>query len=261
MQATLSDLESLARGAGDILRAGYGKSHQITHKGQVDLVTEIDKQSEDYLLGRIRVQFPGDTVLSEEIGHLEGRKEAMWFIDPLDGTTNYAHGLPLFAVSIGYAAAGQMLLGVVYDPIRDELFSAERGRGAWLNGERIQVSEVTELMQSLLVTGFPYDLLDSERNNLDNFALFSHRTQAVRRLGSAALDCCYVAAGRFDGYWELKLRAWDIAAGGLIAAEAGAVVTDAHGAPDYLKPPYDILMANPAIHAQILGVLQEKGVS
>lgn len=260
MHATLSDLESLARGAGEILRAGYGKRHQITHKGQVDLVTEVDKESEDYLLGRIRVEFPHDTVLSEESGRLDGREEAMWFIDPLDGTTNYAHGLPLFAVSIGYAVGGQMQAGVVYNPIHEELFSAERGRGAWLNGERIQVSQVDELMQSLLVTGFPYDLLDSERNNLDNFAIFSRRSQAVRRLGSAALDCCYVAAGRFDGYWELKLRAWDIAAGGLIATEAGAVVTDARGQPDYLKPPYDILMANPALHPQILAVLRENGV-
>jgi myo-inositol-1(or 4)-monophosphatase len=183
----------------------------------------------------------------------------VWYIDPLDGTVNYAHGVPFFAVSIGYAEGGLMRFGVVYEPLRDECFSAERGRGAWLNGLPIRVSGADELDRSLLVTGFPYDLRTHPENNLDNYARFARLSQGVRRLGSAALDLCSIASGRIDGYWEVRLNAWDLAAGGLIAQEAGATVTGLTGEPDWMEPPFSVLAANAPLHAQMLAVLQSKG--
>ncbi len=254
MQPTLDVLEELARAAGEILRAGYEQDLQVEYKGAIDPVTEVDRRSEAYLLGEIGRRFPASRVLAEESGASGSGSDGLWYIDPLDGTVNYAHGVPIFAVSIAYAPAGEVTLGVVYDPLRDELFRAERGRGAWLNGRRLRVSQVSELRRSLLVTGFPYDILHTPRNNFDHFARLAKLTQGVRRLGSAALDLCYVAAGRFDGYWELKLSPWDLAAGGLIAAEAGARVTDLDGRPDYLTSG-SILAAPPALHPQILAAL------
>jgi len=161
-------------------------------------------------------------------------------------------------VSIAYAREGRVTLAAVYDPMRDELFTAERGRGAWNNGRRLQVSAETELQRSLLVTGFPYDAWSTPHNNLEFYGRFARLTQGVRRLGSAALDLCYVAAGRFEGYWELSLKPWDLAAGALIAAEAGARVTTLQGQPDYLQPPCSLLAAPPALHAKMLAVLDEK---
>ncbi|MBM3153155.1 MAG: inositol monophosphatase [Chloroflexi bacterium] len=256
MNPSLSDIESLARGAGEILRRGYNRSHQVSKKGVIDLVTEIDHLSEAYLLGEIRQRFPGHHVLAEESGVSRGREEQAWFIDPLDGTVNYAHGVPLFCVSIAYAAGGTLQLGAVYDPLRDELFSAEKGCGATLNGDAIHVSSAEALQNCLLATGFPYDSWNSPRNNLDYFSRFTRLTQGVRRLGSAALDLCYVAAGRLDGYWELTLNPWDVAAGGLITTEAGGLVTDLEGKPEYITPPCSILAAPPAIHALMLQNLQ-----
>lgn len=257
MQPKLSDLLDLAHQAGNIIAAGFGREHQIGYKGLVDPVTEVDRKSEAFLIQEIQARFPGHRIVAEESGSLDGQQEACWYIDPLDGTVNYAHSLPIFCVSIAYATQGQVALGVVYDPIRDECFSAERGAGAWLNETPIHIAPTRELIRSLLVTGFPYDMWNAPVNNLEYYGRFARRTQGVRRLGSAALDLCYVAAGRLDGYWEMKLNAWDIAAGGLIAAEAGAQVTDLTGLPDYLKPPYSILAANEALHAQMLAVLQE----
>ena len=259
MPPQLSDLERLARLAGEILHRSYEHKHQIDYKGNIDLVTEVDHQSEDLLLGEIQRLFPGHQIVSEEIGLVPGRAADQWFVDPLDGTVNYAHGIPVFSVSIAYARDGAVTLGAVYDPLRDELFTAERGTGAWLNGRRLQVSRATELQRSLLVTGFPYDAWSTPQNNLENFSRFSKMTQGVRRLGSAALDLCYVAAGRFDGYWELSLRQWDMAAGSLIAAEAGAVVTTLEGGTDILTPPCSLIAAPPAIHAKMLENLNEKG--
>lgn len=255
---SLSDLERLARAAGDILRLGYEKKHDVQFKGVIDLVTEVDRQSEAYLLGEIGRLFPDHQIVSEEIGLVPGSDGDQWYVDPLDGTVNYAHGIPVFSVSIAYAHNGVMTLGVVYDPLRDELFSAERGKGAWLNGRRLQVSQAADLQHSLLATGFPYDTWSSPRNNLENFTRFSKLTQGVRRLGSAALDLCYVGAGRFEGYWELTLHSWDVAAGGLIAAEAGAKVTSMDGAPDYLSPPCSLLAASPVLHEKMLDVLNGK---
>jgi len=258
MKPVLADLERLARSAGDILRLGYEGEHEVNYKGAIDLVTEVDHQSEAYLLGEIGRLFPDHRIVSEEIGLVPGSEGNQWYVDPVDGTVNYAHGIPFFSVSIAYAHEGVMTLGAVYDPMRDELFTAEQGKGAWVNGRRLHVSRVTDLQRSLLVTGFPYDAWSTPRNNLENFSRFSKMTQGVRRLGSAALDLCYVAAGRFEGYWELTLHAWDVAAGGLIAAEAGAKVTNLNGEPDYLSPPCSLLAAPPELHVKILEILNQK---
>ncbi len=257
MLPTRFDLEQLARQAGDILRAGYEREHQVRYKGVIDLVTEVDGQSEAFLLSEIRRRFDGHRILSEEAGEIDGREEHLWYLDPLDGTVNYAHGVPIFSVSIAYAHRGALTLGAVYDPLRDEMFLAERGKGAWLNGRPIRVSQTQDLKHSLLVTGFPYDAWNAERDNFEYFIRFAKCTQGVRRLGSAALDLCYVAAGRFDGYWELSLKPWDAAAGALIAEEAGAKVTRVDGESNYLSPPPSILAAPPTIHEQILNIIKQ----
>jgi myo-inositol-1(or 4)-monophosphatase len=255
MQPTLSDLERLARHAGEILRLGYEQEHEIKYKGVIDLVTEVDHKSEEYLLGEIKRMFPSHQIVSEEAGLLPGRGGDEWLVDPLDGTVNYAHGIPIFCVSIAYACDNEVVLGVVYDPMRDELFSAQRGQGAWMNGRALHASHPAELQRSLLVTGFPYDAWSNPVNNLDHFVAFSKISQGVRRLGSAAIDLCYVAAGRFDGYWELFLHPWDLAAGGLVAAEAGALVTNLQGQADILTPPCSLVAAPASIHGRILEVL------
>ncbi len=258
MNPTLSDLERLARQAGEILRAGYSREHQIDYKGEIDLVTEVDRQSEAFLLGEIQRDFPGHRIVSEEIGVIPGQGGEQWLVDPLDGTVNYAHGVPFFTVSIAFAREGQIRLGAVYEPLRDELFLAERGAGAALNGQPIHASAAGELDKSLLVTGFPYDIRTTRNNNLDLYARFALVSQGVRRLGSASLDLCYVAAGRMDGYWELSLKPWDVAAGGLIAQEAGARTTTIDGKPDYLVPPCSLLAAPVELHARMLKILSEK---
>jgi myo-inositol-1(or 4)-monophosphatase len=249
---TRNELEILARQAGEILRAGYDKDHKVSYKGVIDLVTEIDRASEDFLLGEINKRWPGSYIMSEESGVTHGDTEQSWYVDPLDGTVNYAHQIPFFSVSIGFAYQGRMQLGIVYDPMRDEMFSAERGRGATLNGRSIHTSDTTELEKSLLVTGFPYDAWDTERDNFANFVRFGKLTQGVRRFGSAALDASYVAAGRFDGFWELSLKPWDVAGGGLIAEEGGAKVTNINNSSDYLSAPQSIVAAAPGIHTKIL---------
>ena len=256
MIPTLSDLERLARESGAILRAGYNQEHTVQHKGVIDLVTEIDHASESFLIGEIQSQFPGSHILAEESGETSGSHEGLWHIDPLDGTVNYAHHIPVFCVSIAYALKGAVILGAVYDPLRDEMFTAERGKGAFLNGGKIQASATTELQQSLLVTGFPYDTWDTELDNFKYFERLAKKTQGVRRLGSAALDACYVGAGRFDGFWEFALRPWDIAAAGLIAEEAGARVTAVDGKPEYMTPPHSILAAAPGVYEKILEQLR-----
>jgi myo-inositol-1(or 4)-monophosphatase len=265
MQPTLSYIENLAREAGAILHAGYEKEHQVNYKGVIDLVTEVDHQSEAFLLGKIQKDFPDHHIFSEETGVIKGRDEHIWYIDPLDGTVNYAHNIPIFCVSIAYASrrntyaslSASLSLGAVYDPMRDEMFTAERGEGAYLNGRRLQVSSTTDLQQSLLVTGFPYNAWDTPLDNFDNFVRFGKLSRGVRRLGSAALDLAYVGAGRFDGFWELALNPWDVAAGGLICEEAGALVTNVGGGDDYISPPLSIIAAAPGIHARMLEVLHE----
>lgn len=252
---SLSHLVTLAHQAGEILHDCFGQHMQVDHKGVIDLVSEADHQSEQLLLGYIRQNFPGDRIVAEESGELIGKSGQAWFIDPLDGTINYVHGVPIYSVSIAYAEKGKLCLGVVYDPSRDECFSAELDGGAWLNGKPIRPSSASELDQALLVTGFPYDIRTNPENNLDHYAYFALHSQGVRRLGSAALDLCYVACGRLDGFWELRLNAWDVAAGGLIAREAGAVVTNLAGAPDFISPPQSILAANASLHPLMLAGL------
>lgn len=255
-QPTLADLERLARQAGQILFDSYEKDHQVDFKGVIDLVTEVDHASEKFLIDEINHQFPGHSFLAEESGASQTQSEHLWIIDPLDGTVNYAHGVPLFCVSIAYSYNGQVLLGAVFDPMRNEMFSAERSKGAWVNGRALKVNSVEELQKSLMVTGFPYDSWHSSPSNFDYFAKLGRMTQGVRRLGSAALDLCYIAAGRLDGFWELSLKAWDIAAAGLIAEQAGALVTNIKGKADYLSPPQSVVAANPVLHAKLLEQLQ-----
>jgi myo-inositol-1(or 4)-monophosphatase len=254
----LNQLQMLVRQAGAIVREGFDQQHDVTYKGVIDLVTEIDHIAERYLLEEIARRWPGSSVLAEESGLATGTSEHSWYVDPLDGTVNYAHHIPIFSVSLAYAANGQVKMGTVYDPMRDEMFSAERGQGAQLNGKSIRVSSTTELQKSLLVTGFPYDAWDTDRDNFENFVRFSKLCQGVRRLGSAALDACWVAAGRFDGFWEIALNSWDVAAGGLIAEEAGARVTNIQNTPDYLSAPQSIIAATPSIHTSILEHLRAR---
>ena len=223
----------LAKEAGAIQRERYETEFQVETKSEsIDLVTEVDKACEALIIEGILGPRPDDAILAEEGGgedHADA--EWRWIVDPLDGTMNYAHGYPRFAVSIGIERVGVPTIGVVYDPLLDECFAATRGEGAELNGRRIQVSKEAELSRALLATGFAYDVHRSEDDNVDHFAHFVKRARGLRRDGSAALDLCYVAAGRFDGFWELKLHPWDVAAGNLIVDEAGGRTSDFHGAP------------------------------
>ena len=257
MSPTLSYIESLACQAGALLRNGFGGPMQVDRKGAIDLVTEMDHRAEDLILNRIHHDFPEHNTISEESGVLKKKGTQQWIIDPLDGTVNYAHGVPIYAVSIAYAEDGLVQMGVVYDPMQEDCYTAQRGCGARLNGHLIQPSDTPEMDSSLLVTGFPYDIRTHPENNLDLYARFTLISQGVRRFGSAALDLCYIADGRVDGYWELRIKIWDIAAGGLIAQEAGATVTQVYGDPDYLTPPYSILAANPNIHPEMLEVFHQ----
>lgn len=252
MKATLEYVENLARQAGAILRAGYDTEHQVGYKGVIDLVTEVDHQSEAFLLGEVQRDFPEHHIFSEESGVIQGSEEHVWYIDPIDGTVNYAHHVPVFCVSIAYASNGSLSLGAVYDPMRDEMFLAERGKGATLNGRSLRASSVTDLQRSLLATGFPYNAWDTPQDNFANFVKFGKLTQGVRRLGSAALDLCYVAAARFDGFWEMALNPWDVAAGGLICEEAGARVTNVRGDPNYLSLPQSVIASAPGIYDRML---------
>jgi myo-inositol-1(or 4)-monophosphatase len=261
MLPTLKDVEEIARQAGSILKAGFGKKHQVEFKGEIDLVTEIDRSSEELILTEIHKRFPDHAILTEESGAHAGSEEYLWYVDPLDGTLNYSHGLPIFCVSIAFSNKQQMSLAAVYDPISDEMYTGEQGSGAKLNGETIKVSSANELKSSLLVTGFPYDAWTNPINNFAEFQNFSKRTQGVRRLGSAALDLCYVAAGRLDGFWEIRLNPWDVAAGALIAREAGGTVTNVRGTPDYISRPQSVLAANPVLHAKMLDVLKRSDLA
>ena len=250
----LSVAHEAARMAGALLKEHIGGPRSITFKGQIDMVTEMDRRSEQVIVEALLDAFPGHAVLAEEETRIEGGSGLLWIIDPLDGTTNYAHGYPNFAVSIGLEHRDQIIVGVVYDPLRDELFSAVRGEGAHLNGRRISVSVNDQLIRSLLATGFPYDRATSPVNNLSEFNRMVLRSQEVRRCGSAALDLCSVAAGRLDGYWELKLKPWDVAAGSLIVQEAGGILTALSGGPFQVRDD-SVVASNGLIHRQMLEAL------
>ena len=247
----------LARKSGALLKAKLTKTHKIHFKGKINLVTEADKMSEDLIIGAINRKFPYHGILSEESPAIAGAGKLRWIIDPLDGTTNYAHGYPVFCVSIALEKEGKVILGVVYDPMRDEMFVAQHGKGAYLNGKKISVSPLKNISRSLLATGFPYDIRESKNNNLDYFNSMAVNVQAIRRAGAAALDLAHLAAGRFDGFWELKLKPWDTAAGCLLVTEAGGVISDIAGKKWNLYSP-DLLASNGLIHKQMIKVLSLK---
>lgn len=248
--------ERIARAAGTILLEGYGNAGQVEHKGVIDLVTDFDRRSEALIVGELRQAFPSHAIHAEEGGQSAFANEYEWLIDPLDGTTNFAHSFPVFAVSLTLTHHGELCAGVVYDPLRDELFAAEAGQGATLNGQRLHVSTETRLGRSLLATGFPYDVRTNPHNNFAQFIQFHLRTQAVRRAGSAALDCAWVAAGRLEGYWEFRVKPWDVGAGALLVREAGGRVTTAAGDQNFLGRD-SIVASNKHIHEQMLMVLRE----
>ena len=247
--------ERIARAAGAILREGYGNVERIEHKGAIDLVTEFDHRSEALILRELRQAYPAHAIHAEESGKSSITNDYEWLIDPLDGTTNFAHSFPVFAVSLGLTFRGQLQAGVVYDPLRDEVFAVEAGQGATLNGQPLHVSDETVLDRSLLATGFPYDVRTNPHNNFAQFVQFQLRAQAVRRAGSAALDCAWVAAGRLEGYWEFRVKPWDVGAGALLVREAGGRVTTASGDENFLGRD-SIVASNNHIHEQMLKVLQ-----
>ena len=250
---------AFAREAGALLREGYGRIHAPERKGRIDLVTEYDRRSERLLLQRITERFPGHAALAEESGaHAADPGAPRWLIDPLDGTTNFAHNYPFFCVSIGVEVGGAVVAGVVYDPVRDELFAAAAGRGATLNGAPIRVSAIDRVVDALLVTGFPYDVREHPEDHLPDFVAFLTRAQAIRRDGSAALNFCYLACGRFDGFWERDLAPWDMAAGVHIVREAGGVATRFDGAAFVLEG-REILASNGRIHPEMRAILDRRG--
>jgi myo-inositol-1(or 4)-monophosphatase len=249
--------EHLARAAGAIQRERYETGVRIrTKSAPIDLVTEVDHACEALIVETLRKQRPADAVLAEEGGGVDRPGAAWrWIIDPLDGTTNYAHGYPRFCVSIGVEREDLRHVGVVYDPLLEEFYSATRGAGAFLNGRRLRVSEEDDLGRALVATGFAYDVRHNPDDNLDHFARFVKSARAVRRDGSAALDLCYLAAGRFDGFWELQLHPWDVAAGFLIVEEAGGRVSDRSGGPAP-RSGRDTVASNGHVHEAMLALLR-----
>lgn len=246
--------------AGRFLKMNIGKIKQIEHKQgeERNLVTEIDKKAEQLIIDKIKKRYPGHDFLGEESGSHKTVSDYKWIVDPLDGTTNYTHGLPIFCTSIALEYKGDIVLGVIYDPNSEELFTAEKGKGAFLNNRRMRVSGTTRLMESLIVTGFPYDIKENPYNAVQHFSNFLMECQAVRRLGSAALDLSYVACGRFDGFWEVTLNSWDMAAGVLFVEEAGGKFTNFKGFPSDIYTP-NVLASNGFIHDQMVEVLR-KGI-
>jgi myo-inositol-1(or 4)-monophosphatase len=245
----------IAREAGKFLKDKLHTVHTINYKGDINLVTEVDKISEEIITSKIRTLFPDHDILAEEFTDINSGSDFRWIIDPLDGTTNYAHGFPFFCVSLALERLNAMIIGIVYDPILDEMYVAEKGKGAYLNERKIHVSNTHSIIKSLLATGFPYDIQVDNDNNLNYFNEMILRAQAIRRAGSASLDLAYVAAGRFDGFWELKLNPWDIAAGWLLVEEAGGLVTEIDGGAYYLESS-SILASNGMIHKEMIDVLK-----
>ncbi len=244
-----------ARKAGEIMLERFGKAHDIAHKGTVDLVTEADRLAEEAIIGLLEREFPGYGILSEEASPDAAESDARWVIDPLDGTTNYARGFPHFGTSIALELNGEVALGVVYNPLLDELFTAQRGKGATLNGKPIHVSGVAELGQALLSSGTPYDVWERPDVYARPWDALTVKTLAMRQSGSAALDFCYVAMGRTDAHFEVDLSPWDVAAGCLIVMEAGGKVTDYKGNPFSIHAP-DFFASNGILHELIMQYLQ-----
>ncbi len=247
-----------AKEAGKFLRESKGKSLKIENKSSsIDPVTQIDKQAEKIIIDTIKGRYPDHAILAEEGGESDDISEYRWIIDPLDGTVNFTHGLPIYCVSIGLEYKGAIIAGAVYEPNVDDLYTAERGKGAFLNGKRIRVSDNDRLIDSILITGFPYDIHDNPDNTIGRFTDFLMEAQAIRRLGSAAIDLCYIAAGYGDGFWEAFIKPWDIAAGMLLVEEAGGKVTDFDGKPIGADS-QRILATNGKIHDIMLNVLKKR---
>lgn len=244
-----------ARDAGKTLKDLFGRVTQVTKKGRTDLVTEADFAAEKIIMDMIHKSFPQDGFVAEEAGEHASNASRIWFIDPLDGTVNFAHAFPFFAVSIGLQVNGDAVLGVVFNPYMDEFFEAAKGSGAFFNGKAIHVSSTSDLVDSLLAVGFPYTLHQNPHRVMDHMKKMAVLAQAIRRPGSAALDLCYVAAGRLDGYWEEGLKPWDTAGGMIIVREAGGIVSDYHGNP-FSPDKVTIVASNPLIHRAMLDVLK-----
>ncbi len=246
---------SVARRAGALQLESFRRGVAVSHKGAIDLVTDVDVAVERMFRETIAREFPEHLVLAEELGGPpEGADAPTWIFDPIDGTTNYAHGLPFFCVSIALEVEHQLEIGVVYDPTRDEMFTAELGGGAFLNGIPLQVAAAPRLLDAVLCTGFPYDVHQTLDEIIELFSAFVGRARGVRRFGSAALDLCYVAAGRLDGFWEQRLHPWDVAAGALLVQEAGGRVTDFHGAA-FRPRHHQVVAAHDLLHTQMLEVI------
>ncbi len=254
MKDFLETAITAARAAGALQKRQYGGEFAINYKGETDLVTDVDQSCEELIVSLIRARHPGHDILAEENDYAELSSGYTWVIDPLDGTTNYAHGIPWFCVSIALEIKEQLTVGVIYHPMMDQLFTAVKGEGAFLNGERLTVSSREPLKRSLLATGFPYDRAMDPDNNFDNFFKFQMAARAVRRFGAAALDLAYVATGRLDGFWESKLKPWDVAAGVLLVQEAGGTVTGYAGQPYRIRD-HRIVASNGCIHGEMLTLL------
>lgn len=257
-----------AYNAGKVLKDHFGQALEVTKKGTIDLVTQADIASEQMIIKTIREAFPDHAILAEESGLTKNDRNLLWVVDPLDGTTNFAHGLPLFSVSIAFAQGNDIIMGLVLNPVNGEFFSAYKGRGAYLNDRPIQVSTTELIIDSLLVTGFPYDIQGKADAALPRFKQCLTASQGVRRLGSAALDLCYVACGRFEAYWEENLKPWDVAAGIRIVEEAQGKITDFSngvyqlGLHPFEKPkPNELLATNNHIHAEMVSLMQLKDPS
>lgn len=253
----IEDIKYIAQTAGEIIRGYFGKNFSVEFKSDVkNLVTQADKESEKAIIEFIKKKYPLHGILAEESGSQSKESDYLWVIDPLDGTSNFAHGLPIFSVSIGLQFKREIVAGVVYDIMRDKLYSAEKGSGAFRDNVRISVSKNSIIEKSFLVTGFPYNINENPENAFEKFIAMTKSARAVRRLGSAAIDFCYVAEGVFDGFWEVHLNPWDICAGKLLVEEAGGVVTDFIGQPIDI---FDktILASNGIIHKKMISILRE----
>jgi myo-inositol-1(or 4)-monophosphatase len=249
-------VEAVVR-AGEIQLSKFRSGVRVEMKGAIDLVTEVDLEVERMFRALVAERFPDHDVLAEEQGGESTGARCRWVFDPLDGTTNYAHGVPIFCASLALEIDGVAEVAAIYDPTRSELFTGERGVGAWLNGEPMRVSATPTILESLLVTGFPYDVHQMPEKYLSIFGAFISRARAVRRLGSAAIDLCYVAAGRMDGFWEESLQPWDTMAGALIVQEAGGRVTALDGGV-WKAVDGDIVASNGVLHDEMLGILRER---
>jgi myo-inositol-1(or 4)-monophosphatase len=249
--AELSELLAFARQiaarAGRLVKKGFSTRLHVVYKGRINPVTEVDLASEKLLTSAIAKRYPSHAVLGEEGSDSRGKSKYVWIVDPIDGTVNFSHGFPVYCVSVGLQFEGESVVGAVYDPERDEMFWAKKGGGAWLNKSRIAVTKETRLDRALLATGFAYDIGSSKKNNLGYFARMAKKAQGIRRPGSAAIDLCWLASGRIDGFWELKLAPWDTAAAGLIAVEAGAKLSRLDGS-KYSPFSPDLLASNGKLH-------------